>query len=90
MGRIGEEFGWTISGNVAVWEGNQQDVRFGYIEGYKYPIEIEFTVCLPDEYTVKLKGGGNSDPIGNITQNIKFCTFFKTIFLTIFDYFYNN
>ena len=71
VGRIGEEFGWTISGNVAVWEGNQQDVRFGYIEGYKYPIEIEFTVCLPDEYTVKLKGGGNSDPIGNITQNIK-------------------
>ena len=67
---IGERYGWTISGSTAIWEGDQQDVRFDYIGGDPGPIEIEFTVHIPDEYTVRLSGGGNSTPSGNITQNI--------------------
>ena len=67
---IGESYGWTISGSTAIWEGDQQDVRFDYIGGDPGPIEIEFTVHIPDEYTVRLTGGGNSTPSGNITQNI--------------------
>ena len=69
--KIGEKYGWTISGNIAVWEGNQQEVRFDLIRGFGKPIEIEFTVYLPDEYTVQLRGGGNSEYIGKIDQTVK-------------------